>query len=53
MPWPKKDPMDRHLPCAFSITRRTKILFEEKCDALGVNRSEMTEQLLLNFINNG
>ena len=53
MPWPKKHPLDRHKPCAFSLTLRTKILFEEKCKLLGVNRSEMTEQLLLNFINNG
>ncbi len=53
MPWPKKDPMDRHIPTAFSITRRTLILFEDKCVLLGFNRSEMAEELFLNFINNG
>lgn len=51
MAWKKKHVMDRHIPTAFSITRRTKILFEEKCDLLGVGRSEMAEQLLLTFIN--
>ena len=53
MAWPKKDPLDRHKPCAFSITLRTKILFEEKCKSLGFNRSEVAEELFLNFINNG
>ena len=51
MPWKKKDSLDRHVPTAFSITRRTKILFEEKCSLLGFNRSEMAEQLFLDFIN--
>lgn len=51
MGWAKKHPLDKHIPTAYSVTVRTKILFDEKCALLGVGRSEMVEQLLLTFIN--
>lgn len=48
---PRKDYMEVKVPAIFGIRRKVKIEFEQKCDELGLNKSLVAEELLINFIN--
>lgn len=52
MPYPKQHYLDKRVPDAFSIRRRTKFALEEKCKELGLSKSAIVEELINNFLTN-
>jgi len=47
---PKKRPMEKKIPFNSSVRRCVVLEFENVCDDLGIGKSPMTEELLLEFI---
>jgi hypothetical protein len=47
----KKVPyMQKIIPITFGVRRRTIILFKEKCESLGLNKDQVADVLMEDFI---
>ncbi len=49
-PYPPVPLLDQRISCSFSIKRRVKQAFIEKCEELGISRSRAVEIMMEEFI---
>lgn len=46
----KKDYLEHRVPDNYSIKRKVKIAFRQKCEDLQINHNDTVEELMLNFL---
>ena len=45
------EPLEKRIPFNKSVRRKVVLAFEELCKELSLNSSNVTEELLINFVN--